>query len=78
MLIPQSDAEAIHKQIQGAKADGHGGFTVPCTMTDKIAFNFTRPFIIDPRDVVLEPANSIGDCVSAISGANATNFLVRC
>ncbi|TFY73347.1 hypothetical protein EWM64_g10665, partial [Hericium alpestre] len=74
MLIPQQDAETIHAAIQGAKSDGQGGFTVPCTTTDQVALTFGgKAFNIDPRDVAfspVDPNNLQGDCVSGISAGN--------
>jgi hypothetical protein len=71
MVVPPSDAAAIHAQISGAKSDGQGGFTLPCTTTASIALTFgNQPFAIDPRDIAtkpIDPDEPNGDCVSGIS-----------
>lgn len=83
MVVPASDATTIHNSIQGAKADGQGGFTVPCTLTDSVALTFgNNVFPIDPRDIAFQPVdpnNPQGDCVSGITSGNiggATEWLV--
>jgi len=83
IVAPPSDAAAVHQAIQGAKSDGQGGFTVPCTMTDSVALAFNnQTFAIDPRDVAFLPVDAndpTGDCVSGISSGQiggATEWLV--
>ncbi|KDR78920.1 hypothetical protein GALMADRAFT_244580 [Galerina marginata CBS 339.88] len=83
MVLPAADAQAIHDQIQGAKSDGQGGFTVPCTLTDSVALTFGgQEFAIDPRDIAFQPVDANdpqGDCVSGITSGNiggATEWLV--
>lgn len=71
MVVPAADAATIHAQITGAKSDGQGGFTVPCTTTDSVALTFGKQeFAIDPRDIAftpVDPNDPTGDCVSGIS-----------
>jgi len=79
LVLPDADAQTLHKQIQGAKSDGQGGFTIPCTTKASVAFTFGgQQFAIDPRDIAFQPVdpnNPQGDCVSgitsgAVGGAN--------
>ena len=83
MVLPADDAQTIHDQIQGAKSDGQGGFTVPCTLTDTVALTYNgQVFEIDPRDIAfspVDPNDPNGDCVSGITSGNiggATEWLV--
>ena len=75
LILPAADAQAVHKQIQGAKSDGQGGFTVPCTTKASVALTFGgQEFTIDPRDIAFQPVNANdpqGDCVSGITSGNA-------
>ena len=70
ILAPSEDAKKIHAAIEGAKSDGHGGFTVPCMTTASVALTFGNTlFAIDPRDLAIEPVDAddpTGDCVSGI------------
>jgi len=70
VLAPAADAQKIHDAIPGAKSDGMGGFTVPCTTKSTVSFTFgSGVFTIDPRDLVTAPVNDddpTGDCVSGI------------
>jgi hypothetical protein len=73
IIAPVKDAEALHKLIPGAKADGQGGYTVPCNTNASVTLTFGgKTFPIDPRDLSeFGPVNNNdpdGDCVSAISG----------
>ncbi|KAF9048515.1 aspartic peptidase A1 [Panaeolus papilionaceus] len=83
MVVPAADATAIHNLIQGAKSDGQGGFTVPCTTTASVALTFNgQAFAIDPRDIAFQPVDPNdpqGDCVSGIAAGDvggATEWLV--
>lgn len=83
IVAPDADAQAVHNAIQGAKPDGQGGFTVPCTTQASVALTFGgKTFAIDPRDLAFQPVdanNPTGDCVSGISSGNiggATEWLV--
>lgn len=85
IVAPAADAAAVHKNIQGAKSDGQGGFTVPCTTTASVALSFGgTSFAIDPRDIAfqpVDPADPTGDCVSGIASGNiggAQEWLVCC
>jgi hypothetical protein len=73
ILAPTSDANALHAAIPGAKSDGQGGFTIPCTTTAIVSMTFGGfPFTIDPRDLSFGPVdanNPTGDCVSGISSS---------
>lgn len=75
LILPAADAQAVHKQIQGAKSDGQGGFTIPCTTKASVALTFGgQQFTIDPRDIAFQPVNANdpqGDCVSGITSGNA-------
>ena len=70
LLVPQPDAEAIHKGIPGAVANSDGTFTIPCTTNTSVALTFSRKsFAIDSRDIVfapVDPNNLTGDCISGI------------
>jgi hypothetical protein len=83
IVAPPPDAVAVHQLITGAKTDGQGGFTVPCTTNTSVALTFGgRSFAIDSRDLLLGPVdtnNPTGDCVSGITSGNiggATEWLV--
>jgi hypothetical protein len=83
IVAPATDAAAVHKLISGAKDDGQGGFTVPCTTNASVALTFGgTSFAIDTRDMLLQPVDAndpTGDCVSGISSGNigaATEWLV--
>ncbi|KAG8696701.1 hypothetical protein FRC09_008314 [Ceratobasidium sp. 395] len=70
IIAPPADAAALHKQIPGAKSDGQGGFTIPCTTDTLVSFKMgNQDFAIDPRDLTFVPVdqnNLKGDCVSGI------------
>ncbi|KAH9481637.1 putative aspartic-type endopeptidase CTSD [Psilocybe cubensis] len=74
IVAPAADAQAVHNLIQGAKSDGQGGFTVPCTLTDSVALTFGgSSFAIDPRDIAftpVDPNDPTGDCVSGITSGD--------
>lgn len=84
IVAPPNDAATVHQAIDGAKADGQGGFTVPCNTNASVALTFGgKIFAIDPRDIAVQPvsaADPTGDCVSGIAagavGAD-TEWLVR-
>lgn len=82
IVAPPADVAAVHAAIPGAKSDGQGGFTVPCTTTASVALTFGgRSFAIDPRDIAFLPATNdlAGDCLSGISSGQiggATEWLV--
>lgn len=83
IVAPPADATALHTQIPGAKTDGNGGFTIPCTTTTEVALTFGgQVFAIDPRDLLfapVDPNNLTGDCLSGISSgqiAGANEWLV--
>jgi hypothetical protein len=71
MVLPQADAQVIHKSIPGAKDIGNGAFSVPCTTNSSVALTFGQQlFNIDPRDIAFLPLdqnNPTGDCASGIS-----------
>ncbi|KAJ6631021.1 aspartic peptidase A1 [Mycena sp. CBHHK59/15] len=64
IVAPPADATAVHQLITGAKADGQGGFTVPCSFNQTVALSFGGTvFAIDPRDIAIGSAQSTtGDC----------------
>jgi len=74
IVAPAADAASVHQLISGAKSDGQGGFTIPCTSNASVALTFAqRSFAIDTRDLLLGPAdpnNPSGDCISGISSGN--------
>ncbi len=71
LIAPQADADAVHAAIPGSKADGQGGYTIPCTTSGILSFTFGgTEFEIDPRDMTFLPVdqkNLTGDCVSSLS-----------
>jgi len=83
IVAPPADAAAVHAAIPGAKNDGQGGFTVPCTTSASVALTFGgTSFAIDSRDIAVQPVDATdptGDCVSGISSGEvgaATEWLV--
>jgi len=74
IVVPANDAQTIHSNIKGAQSDGQGGFTVPCTLQDSVAFTFGgQEFTIDPRDIAFQPVDPNdpqGDCVSGITAGD--------
>lgn len=83
IIAPDADAQAVHDAIPGAKPDGQGGFTIPCTTTASVALEFGgQQFAIDTRDLLfapVDPTDLTGDCVSGISSGQiggATEWLV--
>jgi hypothetical protein len=74
ILVTPQDAEAIHGAIEGAKSDGNGGFTIPCTSNATIDLSIGGgTFSINPADLAFQPVDFSdlqGDCVSGISGGN--------
>lgn len=71
MIVPTADAAAIHAKIPGAKSDGQGGFTIPCTNNAVVSLAFAgQAFDINPVDLLfspVDPKNLQGDCLSGIS-----------
>lgn len=71
IIAPPSDAAAVHAQIPGAKSDGQGGFTIPCTTNTSMSLTFGgTSFDIQPTDLLFAPVNAnnlAGDCVSGVS-----------
>ncbi|GAA5879259.1 hypothetical protein JCM8547_006032 [Rhodosporidiobolus lusitaniae] len=79
IIAPPADAEAVHRMIPGARSDGQGGFTLPCTTLSTLTFSFltttstssgTVSFSMRPSDLSFLPLNDDdpeGDCVSSIS-----------
>jgi hypothetical protein len=83
IVAPPADAATVHAAIPGAKNDGQGGFTVPCTTSASVALTFGgTSFAIDSRDIAVQPVDATdptGDCVSGISSGEigaATEWLV--
>lgn len=83
IIAPPADAAAVHQLIDGAKSDGQGGFTIPCTTTASVALSFGgQSFAIDTRDLLFSPVDPndlTGDCISGISSGQvggATEWLV--
>jgi hypothetical protein len=71
IVAPPADALAFHQAIPGAKSDGRGGFTIPCTTEANVSFTIGgSEFSIDNRDLPFVPVNAAdptGDCISGIS-----------
>ncbi|WFD18470.1 hypothetical protein MCAP1_000673 [Malassezia caprae] len=71
IIAPQDAADAIHEAIDGAKSDGNGGYTLPCTSKATLSFKFAgKTFKMDSRDLLFAPKDSNnlqGTCVSAVS-----------
>lgn len=70
LIAPAPDAEAIHAAIPGARSDGQGGFTLPCTTNATLSLTFAgTAFNIRPDDLTFLPVSDDlkGDCVSGIS-----------
>jgi len=71
IVAPQSDATTFHNAIPGAKADGQGGFTIPCTTTVAVTMTVGGgAFAINPQDLLFLPVDQndlTGDCISAVS-----------
>ncbi|CAO1622302.1 unnamed protein product [Jaminaea pallidilutea] len=71
IVAPQADADALHLAIDGAKSDGQGGYTIPCTTSKQVAFTIggvTWP--MDARDLTFLPVDNTdpkGDCISSVS-----------
>jgi len=72
MVLPQSDAAAVHQLITGAQDAGNGQFVVPCNLTDSVAITFGgQAFTIDPRDIAVQPVSQDGtQCLSGITGGS--------
>lgn len=73
IIMPKSDADAVHALIPGAQSDGQGGYIIPCTTTSVVSFTFGgTSFDIDPRDLAFQPlTNDLkGDCASGISAGD--------
>jgi len=74
MVWPNNDVVAIHQAIPGAKSNGNGGFTIPCTTNASLALTFGgQSFSIDSADLAflpVDPNNPQGDCLSAITSGN--------
>lgn len=74
IVAPQADADALHTAIPGAKSDGQGGYTIPCTTAGQVSFSFGgKTWPMDARDMTFLPLddnNLKGDCISAISAGN--------
>lgn len=74
IVAPQADADALHSAIPGAKSDGQGGYTIPCTTAQQVAFTFGgKSWPMDPRDMTFLPINDNdpkGDCISSVSAGS--------
>jgi len=74
IIAPTADAEAVHAKIPGAKPDGQGGFSIPCTNTAVVSLTFAgQAFDINPIDLLFAPvdANDLqGDCLSGITSGD--------
>lgn len=73
IVAPIKDADELHKLIPGAKSDGEGGYTLPCTTKSTIVLTFGgKAFPIDPRDLAeggpVDDNDPTGECFSAIQG----------
>ncbi|KZV74649.1 acid protease [Peniophora sp. CONT] len=82
IIAPQTDADTLMAAIPGAKSDGQGGYTVPCTTNVSVAMSFGNTnFAIDSRDLAFLPVSNdlSGDCTAGVSAGQiggATEWLV--
>lgn len=71
IVAPKSAADKIHDAIPGAKSDGQGGYTIPCTTSKTLSFTFSgNTYSMDARDLLFapkDPNNLKGTCISAVS-----------
>lgn len=71
IIAPKNAADAIHNAINGAKSDGQGGYTLPCTTNQQLSFSISgTTFTMDSRDLLFAPQdtnNLDGTCISAVS-----------
>ena len=71
IIAPKSAADKIHDAIPGAKSDGRGGYTLPCTTRKKLSFKISgTTYTMDSRDLLFAPKDSNnlkGTCISAVS-----------
>jgi len=71
IIAPSNDVTAVHAKIPGAKSDGQGGFTIPCTNTAVLSMTFGgQQFDINPLDLLftpVDPNNLQGECISALA-----------
>ncbi|KAF9045656.1 acid protease [Hymenopellis radicata] len=74
LIVPVNDANAIHKAIEGAGPDGHGGFVLPCNTNASLALTFGgTAFSIASPDLAFAPIDlndPTGLCHSGIAGNN--------
>ncbi|KAK5947247.1 hypothetical protein PMZ80_001396 [Knufia obscura] len=72
ILMPPSDAEALHAQIPGSAASGEG-FTMPCNTNVKLEVRINGElYSISPKDYIGTPAStSSSTCGSTIIGHQA-------
>jgi len=74
IIAPAGDAESLHNNIPGAKSDGQGGFTIPCTTNAVVSLTFGgRNFDINPVDLLfapVDPNDLQGDCLSGINSGS--------
>jgi Eukaryotic aspartyl protease. len=69
ILIPPSDASALHALIPGSSPSGEN-FYIPCSSNNTVAFTFSGvTYSISPKDYVGSTTDSTGNtCVSNIVG----------
>ncbi|KAF7327531.1 Acid protease [Mycena kentingensis (nom. inval.)] len=76
LVVPPSDADAIHVLIPGSqKQEDH--YLIPCNTTTSVALGFGgRDFTINSRDLVFaSDGRTTGDCISGIGFFKDTAFL---
>lgn len=67
MLLPPTDADALHGLISGFKKDGEQ-YSIPCDTSTPLTLTLGgKPYDISPKDYI-GPANSDGSCTSNIVG----------
>ncbi|PKI83010.1 hypothetical protein MVES1_002926 [Malassezia vespertilionis] len=74
IVAPPDQADAIHNAIKGAKSDGQGGYTLPCTTNVKLSFTFGgNSYTMNSKDLLfsVNGNNMKGTCVSAVSAGNS-------
>ncbi|KIX95269.1 uncharacterized protein Z520_09186 [Fonsecaea multimorphosa CBS 102226] len=73
ILLPPSDADALHQLIPGSSADGET-YTIPCSSSADVFFTLSGvKYSVSPKDYVGKPASgsSSGSCQSNIIGHQA-------
>ncbi|OAP54298.1 hypothetical protein AYL99_11399 [Fonsecaea erecta] len=71
ILLPPSDAAALHQLIPGSSANGET-YTIPCSSSANVFFTISGfQYSVSPKDYVGKPSGSSGSCQSNIIGHQA-------